>query len=172
MAEYRVVTGDAARDLLRKPGVVFTCRGYQFRTGGNDQLECWGQGLTGELDWQPYDAVGEIAKMFEIPWTVLKEPVIYTEDKREAMYTSLMVVLGVPFLMRRLQEECAELIAAVNCLDRESCSVQHVINKVADVQVMLDQARRILGQELVDRAVQVRLNRVVDYVAGVEGSEF
>jgi len=86
VAEYRVVIGDAARDLLRKPGVVFTCRGYQFRTVGNDLLECWGQGLTGELDWQ--------------------------------------------------------------------------------------QARMFIGQELVDRAVQVRLNRVADYVAGVEGSEF
>jgi hypothetical protein len=46
VAEYRVVIGDAARDLLRKPGVVFTCRGYQFRTVGNDLLECWA--TTGE----------------------------------------------------------------------------------------------------------------------------
>lgn len=96
-------------------------------------------------------------------------PELYTNPAvREALYECAMVVFGVPAQMRMLQEECGELIAMVNRLDRERCSVQDVINEVADVLIMVEQVRLILGSEQVDRAVQGKLTRLADTVAKAE----
>ena len=101
-------------------------------------------------------------------------PVKHDVAAREALYVRAMVAFGVPSQMRMVQEECAELIASINRLDRERCPVQDVINEVADVTIMLEQARLILGPELVDRAVQdklARLERLLAEVAKIEGTK-
>jgi hypothetical protein len=121
------------------------------------------------MDW--LDVEHERERLALLPLSVLKEPTVYDAVTREALYIRAMVAFGVPSQMRMAQEECAELIASINRLDRERCSVQHVINEVADVVIMLEQVRRIVGPELVDRAVQVKLARLERTIAKAEKAQ-
>jgi NTP pyrophosphatase (non-canonical NTP hydrolase) len=65
---------------------------------------------------------------------------------------------------RQLQEECAELIAAVNRFTRRrEGSEEQLIEELADVEIMLAQARLILGglaQDAVDTAIVRKLERL------------
>lgn len=62
--------------------------------------------------------------------------------------------------MRMVQEECAELIATVNRHQRERCSNEDVAEEVADVLIMVEQARRIVGAAAVDAAKERKLQRL------------
>lgn len=62
--------------------------------------------------------------------------------------------------MRLLQEECAELIAAVNQFDRGRCSIEKVAEEVADVGLMIVAARGICGEALVEGLVIKKLERL------------
>ncbi len=61
---------------------------------------------------------------------------------------------------RMVQEECAELIAAVNRCDRGRCTVYDLAAEVADVEIMVAQARLLLGNSLVDDAKTKALIRL------------
>ena len=64
--------------------------------------------------------------------------------------------------MRMLQEECGELIAAVNQYDRGRITAEHLAEEVADVLIMCEQARVILGADRVDEAKRRKLERLAD----------
>ncbi len=74
---------------------------------------------------------------------------------------------GADSQWRQLQEECGELIAAANRLWRGRIGVQDVAEEVADVLVMVYQARLMLGP-LVDKAVERKLTRLEALLASRE----
>lgn len=69
-------------------------------------------------------------------------------------------VFGAEPQLRMLQEECAELIAAVNQYFRaRQGSESSLVEEVADATIMLAQARKLLGNQ-VDRAIERKLDRL------------
>ena len=67
--------------------------------------------------------------------------------------------------LRMLQEECGELIVAVAHVLRKnkSLSTTELADEIADVEIMCEQARVLLGDEgsdLVDRAKDAKLRRL------------
>jgi len=69
---------------------------------------------------------------------------------------------------RQLQEECAELIAAVNRFMRKrEAALDNLIEEVADVEIMLKQARLLIGNDdLVDAAVEKKIKRLRERLEG------
>ena len=67
---------------------------------------------------------------------------------------------GAAAQWRMVQEECGELVAAVNRFDRRRCSAEALAEEVADVLIMSAQARMMLGERLVDIAVENKLERL------------
>jgi NTP pyrophosphatase (non-canonical NTP hydrolase) len=59
-----------------------------------------------------------------------------------------------------LQEESGELIAAVNQFLRGRVDEARLVEEVADVMVMCQQAALMLGLDLVDQKVQEKLDRL------------
>lgn len=85
-------------------------------------------------------------------------------DLRKAMkelYEAAVKRWGRSSQVMQTQEECAELIVAINkyffrdCLEKGS-----VVEEVADVEIMCAQMRVILGDELVDAAKATKLERL------------
>lgn len=79
--------------------------------------------------------------------------------------------------LRQCQEECAELIAAINHYERALASGDEekiakareaVLGEIADVQIMLDQARDFFGEDTYDMEY-LKLQRQWDRIASGEG---
>jgi phenylalanyl-tRNA synthetase beta subunit len=110
---------------------------------------------------------------------ILKEPKvfigpakIYGDSEREDLYTRARIVFDSSIQMKMIQCECAELIAAISRLDIDHDTgqyvVHNVINKVAGVQIMIEQARRLLGSKLVDREVHTKLSQLEHSIEKIE----
>jgi NTP pyrophosphatase (non-canonical NTP hydrolase) len=71
---------------------------------------------------------------------------------------------------RQLQEECAELIAAVNrFLRKREGSVDALIEEIADVEIMVQQARLLVGNDaLIDAAVEKKIQRLRERLDSVK----
>lgn len=76
------------------------------------------------------------------------------------VYERAMALYGREAQLRMLQEECAELIAAVNHYERGRLSKEVLALEVADVAIMLEQAKTLFSEGLVDRAIQVKTKRL------------
>ncbi len=61
---------------------------------------------------------------------------------------------------RMVQEECGELVAAVNRFDRGRAVVVELAEEVADVTILMAQARLMLGEKVVDEAIERKLARL------------
>ncbi len=57
-------------------------------------------------------------------------------------------------------EECAELIVALKHLKRGKIDRQEVINKLADVTLMVGQLTWLLGEEEVNSAIEEKLQKL------------
>ena len=66
--------------------------------------------------------------------------------------------------LRMLSEECSELSAAVNRFFRSRHDTTPLVEEVADVTIMIAQARLILGEQEVDEAVARKLTRLKERV--------
>lgn len=65
------------------------------------------------------------------------------------------------FLM--LSGECGELIAAINrFVVQGRCTPADVIDEIADVHLLLQQARRMLGEEVVAERINYKLQRLAE----------
>lgn len=62
--------------------------------------------------------------------------------------------------LRQLQEECAELIAAINHFLRGRCSEADMLDEMADVCIMVAQMDHFFGDDALDLAVQAKLERL------------
>lgn len=69
-----------------------------------------------------------------------------------------------------VMEECAELIAAISQHSRDRIGLHELADEVADVEIMLDFMRLYLGDENVDRAVELKLERLAGLLPPVKGS--
>jgi NTP pyrophosphatase (non-canonical NTP hydrolase) len=69
-------------------------------------------------------------------------------------------VWGVEAQWRMVQEECAELIAAVNRWSRGRGREDDVAEELADVAIMVEQAKRALPEGAFDAAYQRKINRL------------
>jgi len=72
---------------------------------------------------------------------------------------------------RHIQEECAELIVAINHLVRKKASLDDVADEIADVILCMGTARLLAGQHGVDRRVLTKLARYEERLGLVEQRE-
>ena len=75
-----------------------------------------------------------------------------------------LVAFGPDSQWRMLQEECSELAAAISRIFRPSRSRVHAMgilaDEVADVEILLETARELLGDDVVDAARKRKLIRL------------
>ncbi len=81
---------------------------------------------------------------------------------KEQLYYDAVQKWGPATEWRQLQEECGELIAAINRFDRSRCTEAELAEEVADVEIMIEQARVMLSGDLVDAAKHVKLERLAE----------
>jgi NTP pyrophosphatase (non-canonical NTP hydrolase) len=78
---------------------------------------------------------------------------------------------GLTSQLRQAQEECGELVAAVNQADRgREGAVDKLAEEIADVTIMMAQARIIVGGALVDRWIDRKLERLEGRLAAAEAA--
>lgn len=88
--------------------------------------------------------------------------------KDDPLYQRAIDVFGREPQLRMVQEECAELVAAINRRLRGRLSDVFVAEEIADVLIVAAQARLIYGAQLVDQLVAEKLERLEDRVAEAE----
>lgn len=81
------------------------------------------------------------------------------KSERE-LYLECLEKYGTSGQWRQMQEECAELIAKINQVDRGRIPVEALAEEVADVEILVGQARMFLGDELVDAEKARKLARL------------
>lgn len=64
--------------------------------------------------------------------------------------------------LRQLQEECGELIVAVNHLNRGRIEPERLIGEMIDVEIMLDQFRSWFGDDAWNKHKNAKLVRIQD----------
>lgn len=68
---------------------------------------------------------------------------------------------GEEFVLRALQEECAELVVAINHYFRGKCNTTNLIEEMADVKIMLDMGKLTVSSDPdFDDWVKVKSNRL------------
>ena len=81
--------------------------------------------------------------------------------EQEALLRRAIRVFGYPAQWRQVIEECAELIVAINHLDRgRAAAADRVAEEVADVLITALQAREMIGPEIVDQIMRGKLVRL------------
>ena len=68
-------------------------------------------------------------------------------------------------------EECAELITAIRHWKRGRCTVNKVAEEVADVMLLTQEMRSIVGPDLVDEWVEMKLHRLKRRIEEHNGTE-
>jgi len=84
------------------------------------------------------------------------------------LYEQAIEKWGTRPQLRMAQEECAELISAINRLLRDRTDIYPVAEEVADVLIMAEQTRIIVGSGLVDRIKKEKLDRLKHRIERVE----
>ncbi len=79
-----------------------------------------------------------------------------------SIYARAIESWGEQTQMRQLQEECAEAIAATNRYYRRTGSVDSLAEEIADVEIMCEQARLVVGTERVEHFRKLKLARLED----------
>lgn len=83
--------------------------------------------------------------------------------ERSELYKTAINKWGAESQINMLVEECAELIVGINKYRRTGSD--NLLEEIADVEIMLEQARMILGEEnskIVDIHKKDKLNRLAD----------
>jgi NTP pyrophosphatase (non-canonical NTP hydrolase) len=83
------------------------------------------------------------------------------------LYESAIEAWGQDAQLRLLQEECGELVASISRLNRGRCDSQRVAEEIADVIIMCEQARLIVGPLAVDAHLADKLHRLGKRLAEV-----
>ncbi len=84
------------------------------------------------------------------------------DENQIALLERAIGLYGTEAQLGMVQEECAELIAAISHYKRRRSSEaeEEVIEETADVLIMVEQARLMLGPQRVDRVIGVKLERL------------
>ncbi len=78
------------------------------------------------------------------------------------IYRQAVLKYGPAHQMLKAKEECAEFLVATMQYEQNRVPVTVVIDELADVIIMMQQARLILGSENVDDAIRRKLDRLVE----------
>ncbi len=73
--------------------------------------------------------------------------------------THAIKAFGLESQLHQTQEECAELIASISHSIRGRQSFRAIAEEVADVEIMLEQLRTVIGPD-VDRWKRIKLDRL------------
>ena len=86
-------------------------------------------------------------------------------NERERIYKAAISLFGAEWQKKKLLEEMAELQEALIKFDGGRDTVEHVAEEIADVTIMLDQLRIIVGVNyLVERYIDKKCARLRDRV--------
>ncbi len=88
----------------------------------------------------------------------------YTTDRE--LYDDALVVFGRDAQLGMIVEECAELIVAINQWSRGRLAARDVIDELADVEIMIEQARVMFGDSSVNDAKREKLRRLEKRLQG------
>jgi len=89
-------------------------------------------------------------------------------DTAPTLYQRAIATWGEQTQMRQLQEECGEAIAATNRYLRGTGSVDSLAEEIADVEIMCEQARLIVGGHRVEHFRKLKLARLEDRLRAAE----
>lgn len=78
----------------------------------------------------------------------------------ESLYKATLEKWGEDAQYDQAVEECAELIAALKHFRRGKIDRQAVIDELADVTLMLGQLTWMFGEELVQKTVETKLDKL------------
>lgn len=134
------------------------------------KARCGGPGICAECSKElakyqqedPSKPVGDTAEMFPKTMARIEERMVL------GVLSEAVRTWGVEAQLRMLQEECAELIAAVNRFDRGRVGTSDLAEEIADVEIMCAQARLIIGDRDVEVARQRKLRRLARRLAMAE----
>jgi NTP pyrophosphatase (non-canonical NTP hydrolase) len=79
---------------------------------------------------------------------------------------------GIANQLRVLQEECGELVAAINQHSRGRISLSELASEVADVVITIGYGRLACGPDIVDRFIDEKLGRLRTKVEEAYPSEY
>jgi len=86
---------------------------------------------------------------------------IKTEEDLKKLFKACMKFWGLERQLRMTQEECAELIVAIShALRRRKGSVEHLIEELADAQLMIDQIIYEIGKHKIDEIRYKKANHI------------
>lgn len=89
-------------------------------------------------------------------------------DTAPTRYQRAIDTWGSEPQMRQLQEECGEAIAATNRYYRGTGSVDSLAEEIADVEIMCEQARLVVGPARVEHFRKLKLARLEDRLRAAE----
>lgn len=95
-------------------------------------------------------------------------PVKPTPLHRESVYRSAIHTFGSHMQFLKLREEIAELQVAMARYELSRDNIDSVVEEVADVIIMTSQARLILGHDVVDAVIEMKLARLVNTISAVQ----
>ena len=87
------------------------------------------------------------------------------QRKDRKVYADAIATWGPDFQVIKIREEMGELQTAMARYEFGRESIDAVIDEVADVTIMMHQARLIFGAGLVDAAIERKLARLSDKIA-------
>ena len=71
---------------------------------------------------------------------------------------------GIEPQLRQLQEECAELIVAINHYCRDNTKVQGIIEEIADTEIMIEQMRLHFSSAMIDAIKEIKIERLEERI--------
>ena len=85
-----------------------------------------------------------------------------------SVYRAAFERWGVEAQLRMAVEECAELSEAICHYFRGRCTRQTLAEEVADVEIMMEQLRAIIGEDLVSEVKNKKLKRLEERLSEEE----
>lgn len=92
-------------------------------------------------------------------------------DKYHDIYRATLTKWGEEAQYDQAVEECAELIAAIKHYKRDKVGRQQIIEELADVALMVGQLSFMLGEDLVEQAIEKKLLKLRGLLASSDPSE-
>ncbi len=92
-------------------------------------------------------------------------------NKHHAIYRAALEKWGEEAQFDQAVEECAELIIALKHFRRNRADRQQIINELADVALIVGQLSYMLGEKQVDRAIQVKIDKLKKLLEAAEPVE-
>lgn len=77
-----------------------------------------------------------------------------------ALFVNVLKAWGSDSQVKMMCEECGELIVAIQQYYRGRTSIEDIAEEIADVKIMANQMSLIVGEDLVEKKVREKINRL------------